>query len=80
MTDHPCKGMTKAQRETFERLAINQPPYASERTLKALLARGVIEHGPPKIVRDKMGSFRIPTYVVPLTTHAQWCQWCSEQR
>lgn len=79
MTDHPCKGMTKGQRAAFERVAINQPPYASDRTLKALLDRGVVTRGEDKVVRDGLGEFRIPTYIVPLPIHAQWCEWCSEQ-
>jgi hypothetical protein len=36
MTDHPCKGMTKRQREAFEQIAISQPPRATHKTLVAL--------------------------------------------
>jgi len=80
MTDHPCKGMTKPQIATFERIAIGQPPYASERTLKILLARGVIE----KEIRNTSSGIgnlmiRYAVYHVPLPVHMQWCKWCSEQ-
>lgn len=40
MTDHPCKGMTKAQIAAFERIAINQPHGATHKTLVALRERG----------------------------------------
>ena len=43
MTDHPCKGMTKAQIRTFERIALSQPPAATARTIDALLQKGLIE-------------------------------------
>ena len=80
MTDHPCKGMTKAQIACFERLAISQPPYAGDKTLKALLARGVIEGAERKSIDPKSGlRFSWMEYHVPLSVHAQWCEWCSEQ-
>jgi hypothetical protein len=80
MTDHPCNGMTKAQRATFERIAISQPPYAGERTLTALLARGVVERV-HRESRDPISGFTFSwwEYHVPLPVHMQWCEWCSEQ-
>lgn len=78
MTDHPCKGMTKAQIACFERIAISQPPYAGDRTIKALLARGLIV-GVNRSERDGLGVFKWTEYHVPLLLHAQWCEWCSEQ-
>lgn len=78
MTDHPCKGMTKAQRAAFERIAINQEPRCSAVIIDKLLAAGVIERGPPKRYRDKLGSFEVSTFTVPVAVHHQWCCWCSE--
>jgi hypothetical protein len=79
MTDHPCKGMTKAQITTFEKIAVNQPTQSGGKTIDALLAHGVIEHGKSKKRRDAMGVYEIPTFTVPLLVHMQWCEWCSEQ-
>lgn len=78
MTDHPCKGMTKAQREAFERIAINQPPDATHKTLKALRAKGLIDYVDKVVGRDALGSITVPEWFVPLPVHAQWCEWCHE--
>lgn len=78
MTDHPCKGMTKGQRDAFEQIAINQPPRARDATILKLKLRGLID-----IVyetrRVGLGEYKIPVYSVPLPVHMQWCQWASEQ-
>jgi hypothetical protein len=80
MTDHPCKGMTKAQIETFEQIAVgNALPPMSMKQIKALEANGVIHLAGNKILRDEMGSFSLPQYEVPIPVHMQWCKWCSEQ-
>lgn len=78
MTDHPCKGMTKAQREAFERIAVNESPGCTWPTIDALLKAGLIERGPSETRRDAMGVYSIPYFYVPLPIHAQWCEWCSE--
>lgn len=70
MTDHPCKGMTKAQREAFERIAVNMNPCAMWSTIDALLRAGVIERGPSERRRDAMGVYNIPSFFVPLPIHA----------
>lgn len=80
MTDHPCKGMTKAQIRDFELIAISEHPRGGYRTLDRLKARGLIKDGSPKQVgRDAFGPIMVPTWFVPLELHAQWCEWCSEQ-
>lgn len=79
MTEHPCKGMTKAQIEAFDRLAINAAPGCQWPTIDALLKAGVIVRGKPEVRRDPMGVYEIPNFYVPLPIHAQWCEWCSEQ-
>jgi hypothetical protein len=78
MTEHPCKGMTKSQREAFERIATNQFPACKWPTLDALMQAGLIERGPDDTRRDAMGIYYIPSFFVPLPVHAQWCAWCSE--
>ena len=78
-TEHPCKGMTKAQIAAFERIAVNAAPGVAWPTIDALLKAGVIERGPSKTRRDAMGVYEIPSFYVPLPIHAQWCEWCSEQ-
>ena len=79
VTDHPCKGMTKAQREAFERIAIDEESFAGTRTLERLLDRGLVERGPDMLIPSALGNIRVAQYRVPLPVHAQWCEWCSEQ-
>ena len=45
-----------------------------------MLAKGLIERGPNKPMRDGIGVFSIPQYFVPTRIHMQWRQWCSEQK
>lgn len=79
MTDHPCKGMTKAQVAAFEQIAVNAVPQCTWGTLDALLKAGVVVRGTPEVRRDVMGVYEIPNFYVPLPLHMQWCAWCSEQ-
>lgn len=79
MTEHPCKGMTKAQREAFEQIAVNMPPSASHKNLLALRANGLVDYENEVIGRDALGAITVPRWFVPLPVHAQWCAWCSEQ-
>jgi hypothetical protein len=79
MTDHPCKGMTKRQREAFEQIAISQPPRATHKTLVALRERGLIDYEDEVVGRDALGTITIPRWFVPLPIHFQWCEWASEQ-
>ena len=75
--EHPCKGMSKVQIDTFEQVAVgNALPQATKRTWDALEKRGVIERGPDMIKRDAIGEYRIPQWQVPIHIHAQWCSWC----
>lgn len=76
---HPCSGMTRAQVEAFERVAINQPPACRWDTIDALLKAGVIERGPGETRRDAIGVYEIPSFYVPTHIHVQWCEWASEQ-
>ena len=76
-TEHPCKGMPKAQIKAFEQIAINVKPHCSQATLDALLRKGVIIRGTEKR-RDKNVVYEVPSFYVPLPIHAQWCEWCDE--
>lgn len=78
LAEHPCKGLSKAHREAFERIAVNQAPGCTRPTIDALLKAGVIEHGPKETRQDALGVYQIPSFVVPLLVHMQWCEWCSE--
>ncbi len=64
MTEHPCKNLTNAQRRAFERIAIGQNPECRWSIIDVLLRAG--------------GIYEIPSFVVPIPIHMQWCQWCSE--
>lgn len=75
---HPCAGMTKAQRELFERLAIGMDGPMHPKTLAALGAKGLVWRGPDRVLgRDRFGPITIPDYYIPLPVHHQWCKWCS---
>ena len=76
--DHPCKGMSQSQVDTFEKVAVGRKPPATQRTWDALEKHGVIVRGPDLIKRDAFGEYRIPQWQVPIAIHAQWCEWCSE--
>ena len=65
MTDHPCKGMTRAQREAFERIAVNQHPQATHKTLLALREKGLIGYTDKVVGRDALGKITVPEWFVP---------------
>lgn len=80
MTKHPCAKLGKAATEAFEQIATGDPlPAMPKATVTKLIAKGVIERGPDKMLRDGLGGFAIPQYFVPFAVHMQWCTWCSEQ-
>lgn len=75
---HPCAGMTKAQRELFERLAIGMDGPMHPKSIAALKEKGLVERGPDKVLgSDRFGVIAVPDYYVPLDIHRQWCEWCS---
>jgi hypothetical protein len=79
-TPHPCAGMTKAQRRDFELIAINQDPQGSQKTIDALIKRGLIEEMEPTVIaQSALGPIVKPQFYVPIFYHMQWCQWASEQ-
>lgn len=79
MTDHPCKGMTKAQRQWFERIATGASgDLAAKKTIAALLARGVVVRAPDRVLGDWPLAVHVKVYDIPEPIFRQWCQWCSE--
>lgn len=50
MNEHPAKGCTPKQKETFERIAIGMPPNATFKTLGALEKKGLIVRGADKVL------------------------------
>jgi hypothetical protein len=79
MTEHPCEGLSRAARDAFERIAVNQFPACQWPVLDELLFAGVVLRGPDEIRRDAMGVYRVPSFCVAIGIHAQWCAWCAEQ-
>lgn len=80
MMDHPCKGLGASATIAFERIATGESlPPMSKGIAAKLLAKGLIDHGDPKICRDSLGAYSIPQYFVPLPVHMKWCEWCADQ-
>lgn len=83
MTKHPCAGLSKVARETFERIAIRDDTGVFGATPKALMKRGLIESYLERLPARKGEpawlAITVTRYRVPLPVHAQWCQWCAEQ-
>lgn len=80
MTEHPAKGCTKSQIAAFEQIAIGQRIPWTQKTIDALLAKGLIEKmGDEVICRDRFGTVTVQVYEVPIPAHIQFCQWASEQ-
>jgi len=69
----PHPGRTSAQRRALDAIGCGEPPRCSSKTLKALLDAGLIEETGGEIRRDALGSYRIPTYEMPIPVHMQWC-------
>lgn len=69
----PHPGRTSAQRRALDAIGCGEPPRCSSKTLKALLDAGLIEETGVEIRRDALGSYRIPTYEMPIPVHMQWC-------
>ncbi len=59
MTDHPCKGLSKACRNAFERIAVNEPPQCKWSVLDKLMAAGlIIEENLVELERAKQVQMR----------------------
>lgn len=72
MTDHPCKGLTRAQADVFEQIAMNSFPGCRYGTIQKLLDRGLIAP------RKQLDPFKYP-YFVPRPIFYQWVRWSNER-
>jgi hypothetical protein len=80
MVKHPCDGMTRAEINAFEAIAINLKPDCAKKTLERLLERGVIKkHEKTVFFRDGLPPQIETDFYVPLPIHYQWCEWASEK-
>lgn len=73
-------GLTPAQQRVFEQIATGNDAGHNNRTLGALVHKGLIEkeQTPGGSYRGKT-IFWITRYYVPLPVHMRWCVWCAEQ-
>ena len=71
------RGLTKAQREALDRVALNDDFGTHHRTWKVLERRGLVE-GKDQILGGRL-PIRIRRHYMPIHVHIQWCAWCSER-
>src|ERR1700760_4914775 len=57
MTDHPCKGLTRAQIDAFEQIAMNSFPGCTYGTIQKLLDRGLVAP------RKRLEAFKFPYFI-----------------
>ncbi len=77
---HPCHGMTKAETDAFEAIAINLAPSCSKKTLTSLLERGLIMKQEKRVsFRDGLPPSVVDEYYVPIPIHIQWCEWADQK-
>jgi len=76
---YPVKGLTKAQRETFEAIACGQDfPYRPKTISLLLKKKAIVQTGEKIICQDAFGIVKVPVFEVPMPLHLAWCQWCAE--
>ena len=68
---HP--GRTSAERRALDRIGCGEPPTCSQKTLRNMLDAGLIGDVGTKTRRDALGSYRVPSYAMPIPVHFQWC-------
>lgn len=68
------RNLSPKQSEVFEQVAIGNDAGHNPRTLDALWKKNLIER-----TEQIQGLFVIYHYYVPLSVHAEWCEWCSQQ-
>ena len=68
---HPAR--TSAQRRALDAIGCGQPPRCSAKTIAALLEAGLIVDAGGEVRRDAFGSYRVPSYEMPILVHMQWC-------
>jgi len=68
--------LTKAQFDTFCRIAVGDDTRVSSRVAKALIGKGLINRY-EEIVSETPIPTVIIRYEVPIPIHIEWAQWCS---
>jgi len=77
-------GLTKHQDEVFGQIAIGNDMSHHPKTLEVLLRKELIVkretkmYGTGNTVIDRM-PMTVYRYEVPISIHAEWCQWCAAQ-
>lgn len=69
----PHPGRTSAERRALDRIGCGEPPSCSPKTLRNLLDTGQIVDAGGEIRCDALGSYRVPSYAMPIPVHMQWC-------
>lgn len=69
----PHPGRTSAERRALDRIGCGEPPGCSPKTLRNLLDAGLIVDVGTETRRDALGSYRVPSFAMPLPVHYQWC-------
>ena len=69
----PHPGRTSAERRALDRVGCGEPPACSQKTLRNLLAAGLIVDVGTQTRRDALGEYRVPAYAMPIPVHFQWC-------
>lgn len=69
----PHPGRTSAERRALDRIGCGEPPSCSPKTLRNLLDAGLIVDVGGETRRDALGSYRVPSYAMPIHVHMQWC-------
>lgn len=69
--------LTRAQRRTFEAVAINMDTGHNKKVLASLLERGFI--GRTEETLPGWPPVTVSRYYVPLNLHRLWCEYCSRR-
>lgn len=67
-------GLTKAQEDLFNRIAVGDDTAVNPRTVARLIELGLVEQ-----YNQADGAFTWYRYRVPIHVHIRWAQWCSHQ-
>jgi hypothetical protein len=69
----PHPGRTSAERRALDRIGCGEPPACSQKTLRNMLDAGLIVDVGTETRRDTLGSYRIPSYAMPIPVHFAGC-------
>lgn len=69
----PHPGRNSAERRALDRIGCGEPPACAQKTLKNLLAAGLIVEAGSQFRRDTLGKYKIPNFEMPIPVHMAWC-------